>query len=168
MCVAKSDERKAPGMLSEGDVAPSFDLPQDDGARAKLTALKGAPVVVYFYPKDDTSGCTAEAQDFSGLSADFKKAGATVIGISPDSVASHGKFREKYDLSVALAADADKEVALAYGVWVEKSMYGRKYMGIERSTFLIDSAGKVARIWRKVKVKGHAAEVLAAVKSLAG
>jgi thioredoxin-dependent peroxiredoxin len=153
-------------MLVEGNTAPAFDLATDDGGRARLSEFKGAPVVIYFYPKDDTSGCTAEAQDFTRLSADFEKAGARLIGISPDGIASHQKFRKKYELQVTLAADEDKAVANAYGVWVEKSMYGRKYMGIERSTFLIDGGGKIARIWRKVKVKGHAAEVLSTVQEL--
>ena len=153
-------------MVEEGKAAPDFELPSDQGKPVKLSRLKGKPVVVYFYPKDDTSGCTKEAIEFSALSADFDKLGATVVGISPDSAESHAKFRRKHDLKVALAADADKAVATAYGVWVEKSMYGRKYMGVERSTFLIDAKGRIARAWRKVKVPGHAEEVLAAVKAL--
>ena len=153
-------------MLQDGDKAPDFELETDAGAALKLSKLKGKPVVLYFYPKDDTPGCTVEAKDFSCLVDDFKKAGAVVVGISPDSVASKAKFRKKHELSVQLAADADKSVAGAYGVWVEKSMYGRKYMGVERATFLVDKAGKLARIWRKVKVPGHAGEVLAAVKTL--
>jgi peroxiredoxin Q/BCP len=153
-------------MIADGDKAPDFELPTDAGDRLKLSRLKGKPVVLYFYPKDDTSGCTAEAKDFSRLAPDFRKAGAEVVGISPDSVESHAKFRKKHDLGVRLAADADKAVALAYGVWVEKSMYGRKYMGVERSTFLIDGKGRLARSWRKVKVPGHAEEVLAAVREL--
>lgn len=154
-------------MLDVGEKAPSFDLPTDAGTQFRLSAQKGRLVVLYFYPKDDTSGCTTEAKDFSSHVEDFDKAGAAVIGVSPDSVASKAKFRKKHTLSVALAADEDKAVATAYGVWVEKSMYGRKYMGVERSTFLIDGKGKIAKIWRKVKVPGHAAEVLAAVKALA-
>ena len=154
-------------MLNDGDKAPDFELPTDAGAALALSGLKGKPVVLYFYPKDDTSGCTAEAKDFSSLAPDFRKAGVEIIGVSPDSVDSHAKFRRKYDLTVRLAADPDKAVANAYGVWVEKSMYGRKYMGVERSTFLIDKAGRVARSWRKVKVPGHAEEVLAAAKALA-
>ena len=154
-------------MLHDGDKAPDFELPTDAGAALALSKLKGKPVVLYFYPKDDTSGCTAEAKDFSRLAPDFRKAGVEVIGVSPDSVDSHAKFRRKYDLTVRLAADPDKAVANAYGVWVEKSMYGRKYMGVERSTFLIDKAGRIARSWRKVKVPGHAEEVLAAAKALA-
>jgi peroxiredoxin Q/BCP len=153
-------------MVQDGDKAPDFDLPTESGDTIKLSALKGKPVVVYFYPKDDTSGCTAEAKDFTRLAAGFRKAGVEVIGISPDSPESHRKFASKHDLQVRLAADADKAVANAYGVWVEKSMYGRKYMGVERSTFLIDKAGRVARSWRKVMVTGHADEVLAAAKAL--
>jgi thioredoxin-dependent peroxiredoxin len=153
-------------MLDTGSKAPDFKLPSDTGTIIQLSKLKGHPAVVYFYPKDDTSGCTAEAKDFSCLVDDFKAAGATVIGISPDSVASKAKFRKKYDLSVQLAADEDKSVAEAYGVWVEKSMYGKKYMGVERSTFLIDKGGKITEIWRKVKVPGHAEAVLAALKAL--
>ena len=153
-------------MLQDGDKAPDFALPADGGETIKLAALKGKPAVLYFYPKDDTSGCTLEAKDFTRLAPDFKKAGVEVIGVSPDSVESHAKFRKKYDLAVRLAADADKAVANAFGVWVEKSMYGRKYMGVERSTFLIDKAGRIAKSWRKVKVPGHAEEVLAAAKTL--
>jgi peroxiredoxin Q/BCP len=126
----------------------------------------GKPVVVYFYPKDDTTGCTAEAKDFTRLASDFKKLDIEVVGISPDSAESHQRFAKKYDLKVRLATDADKAVAMAYGVWVEKSMYGRKYMGVDRSTFLVDAHGKVARAWRKVKVSGHAEEVLEAAKGL--
>ena len=154
-------------MVEDGQPSPGFDLPTDvDGERARLADLKGRPAVVYFYPKDDTSGCTAEAIDFTSLEAEFGRIGVPVIAISPDSVASHAKFRAKHDLAVVLASDEGHKVAEAFGVWVEKSMYGRKYMGIERSTFLIDSKGRIARQWRKVKVKGHAAEVLAAAKAL--
>ena len=153
-------------MLNEGDKAPDFELPTDTGKPLKLSKLKGKPVVLYFYPKDDTPGCTTEAKDFSCLVDAFRKEGAEIIGISPDSAASKAKFRKKHDLTVQLAADDDKTVVEAYGVWAEKSMYGRKYMGVERSTFLIDKAGKIAKIWRKVKVPGHAAEVLDAVKAL--
>jgi peroxiredoxin Q/BCP len=155
--------------VQEGDKAPDFELPMENGETLKLSKLIKAgsrPVVLYFYPKDDTSGCTAEAKDFTRLAADFKKAGVEVIGISPDSPESHQRFARKHDLKVRLAADADRAVANAYGVWVEKSMYGRRYMGVERSTFLIDAKGKVARSWRKVKVPGHAEEVLAAAKAL--
>jgi peroxiredoxin Q/BCP len=153
-------------MLQDGDKAPDFDLPTESGDNVKLSRLKGKPVVLYFYPKDDTSGCTLEAKEFTRLAMDFRKAGVEVIGVSPDSVESHQKFHKKYDLSVRLAADADKEVANAYGVWAEKSMYGRKYMGVERSTFLIENQGRIARSWRKVKVPGHAEEVLAAARAL--
>jgi peroxiredoxin Q/BCP len=155
--------------VQDGDKAPDFELPTESGEPVKLSRLikaGGKPVVVYFYPKDDTSGCTAEAKDFTRLAADFKKAGVEVIGISPDSPESHRKFVDKHGLKLRLAADADKAVANAYGVWVEKSMYGRRYMGVERSTFLIDKAGRIARSWRKVKVPGHADEVLAAAKAL--
>lgn len=167
MRLIKNDERKALEMLKEGDTAPQFDLPSDSGARLKLKALRGRRVVLYFYPKDDTEGCTLEAQEFSALAKDFARAGAAVIGVSPDSVKSHDKFKCKHALELDLASDEDKSVAEAYGVWVEKAMYGRKFMGIERSTFLINKNGKIARIWRKVKVKEHAAEVLAAAQELA-
>jgi thioredoxin-dependent peroxiredoxin len=156
-------------MVQEGDKAPDFELPTESGETLKLSKLikqAGKPVVVYFYPKDDTTGCTAEAKDFTRLAPDFKKLGIAVIGISPDSPESHQKFANKYDLKVRLAADADKAVAMAYGVWVEKSMYGRKYMGVDRSTFLIDPHGRVAQAWRKVKVSGHADDVLEAAKAL--
>jgi thioredoxin-dependent peroxiredoxin len=153
-------------MLQDGDKAPDFELPIESGGRLGLSGLQGKLVVLYFYPKDDTSGCTAEAKDYSRLAGNFRNAGVEVIGVSPDSVESHRKFRNKHDLDVRLAADADKAVATAYGVWVEKSMYGRKYMGVERSTFLIDKQGRIARSWRKVKVPGHAAEVLAAALAL--
>ncbi len=155
-------------MLESGDRAPDFTTTLDDGSSVSLSRLGGAPVVLYFYPKDDTSGCTAEAKDFTALAARFEKAGARVIGISPDSVATHVKFKRKHELGIALAADTEKTIAEAYGVWVEKSMYGRKYMGVERSTFLVDAEGRLAAIWNKVKVPGHAAEVLKAVEALAG
>ncbi|MBN9291623.1 MAG: thioredoxin-dependent thiol peroxidase [Hyphomicrobium denitrificans] len=154
-------------MLQDGENAPDFSLPDDAGSVVRLSKLKGRPVVVYFYPKDDTSGCTQEAKDFSCLADQFAKAGADVVGISPDSAARHKKFKTKYDLPLRLLADENKDAANAYGVWVEKSMYGRKYMGVERSTFLIDSKGKIVRSWRKVKIPGHAEDVLAAVKALA-
>jgi len=153
-------------MVEDGMKAPDFALPDADGASVQLSSLKGHPVVVYFYPKDDTSGCTAEAKGFTCLIDDFERAGAEVIGISPDSAESHRKFREKYDLGVRLLADEARAAAQAYGVWVEKSMYGRKYMGIERSTFLVDRDGRIAKSWRKVKVPGHAEDVLEAVRSL--
>jgi peroxiredoxin Q/BCP len=153
-------------MPQDGDKAPDFTLATESGKPLKLSSLKGKPVVLYFYPKDDTSGCTLEAKDFSRLAPEFRKAGAEVIGISPDSVESHLKFSRKYELAVRLAADTDKTVANAYGVWVEKSMYGRKYMGVERATFLVGEDGRIAGSWRKVKVPGHAEEVLAAVRVL--
>jgi peroxiredoxin Q/BCP len=152
--------------LVEGDPAPDFELPTDGGGRTHLKDLKGKPVVIYFYPKDDTSGCTAEAIAFNGLRAKFAAAGATIIGVSPDSAASHDKFKHKHDLKIALAADPERSAIAAYGVWKEKSMYGRKYFGVERSTFLIDRNGRIAKVWRKVKVPGHADEVLAATKAL--
>jgi peroxiredoxin Q/BCP len=153
-------------MVEDGKKAPDFELQDADEKSTRLSDLKGRPVVLYFYPKDDTSGCTAEAKDFTCLIDDFRRAGADVIGVSPDSAQSHRKFRDKYGLGVRLLADEARKAAQAYGVWVEKSMYGRKYMGIERSTFLIDKAGKVARSWRNVRVPGHAEEVLKAVKAL--
>jgi len=153
-------------MLHEGDKAPDFELPTENDDKLELSGFKGKAVVLYFYPKDDTSGCTLEAKDFSRFAPDFRKAGVEVIGLSPDSVESHRKFSRKYDLAVRLAADVDKTVATAYGVWVEKSMYGRKYMGVERSTFLIDKSGRIAKSWRKVKVPGHAEEVLAAARAM--
>jgi thioredoxin-dependent peroxiredoxin len=154
-------------MLQDGDIAPDFELPTDDGERVKLSQLRGKPVVVYFYPKDDTSGCTVEAKDFSRLAAEFRKAGIEIIGVSPDSVESHHKFRNKHDLTIRLAADTDKVAAMAYGVWAQKSMYGRTYMGVERATFLIDKAGRLARSWRKVKVPDHAQAVLAVARAIA-
>ena len=150
----------------DGKKAPDFKLADDRGETVQLSTLKGCPVVVYFYPKDDTSGCTAEAKDFSCLADVFAAAGCVLVGISPDSVKSHAKFKSKHDLTVRLLADETRAVAEAYGVWVEKSMYGRKYMGVERSTFLIDATGKIARSWHKVKVPGHAEDVLKAVQNL--
>lgn len=154
--------------IADGMTAPDFELPDGDGKAVKLSALRGRPVVVYFYPKDDTSGCTAEAKDFTCLAHDFRDAGAELLGISPDSPASHRKFKDKYDLDVRLLSDEARSTAEAYGVWVEKQMYGRKYMGVERATFLIDTAGKVARVWRNVRVPGHADEVLAALRAMKG
>ncbi len=153
-------------MIENGKKAPDFELPDSDGKMVELSSLKGHEVVVYFYPKDDTAGCTAEAKDFTCLAAAFEQAGVIVLGISPDSPASHAKFARKHALGVRLLADEDHSVAERYGVWVEKSMYGRRFMGVERATFLIDRAGKVARMWRRVKVPGHAEEVLAAARSL--
>jgi peroxiredoxin Q/BCP len=152
--------------IDAGSPAPDFTLPTGDGGSVTLSALRGKPAVVYFYPKDDTSGCTKEAISFSCLKPEFDALGVTVIGISPDDARSHEKFARKHDLSVVLAADESREAIEAYGVWVEKSMYGRAYMGVDRSTFLIDRDGKVARAWRKVKVPGHAEEVLAAARAL--
>lgn len=154
--------------VEEGMVAPDFALPDADGKPVKLAALRGHPVVVYFYPKDDTEGCTAEAKDFTCLAGEFKKAKVTLLGISPDSPASHRKFRDKHGLDVRLLADEERTAAEAYGVWVEKSMYGRTFMGVERATFLIDKSGKMARSWRKVRVPGHAEDVLAAARALKG
>ncbi|MDX5349800.1 MAG: peroxiredoxin [Paracoccaceae bacterium] len=153
-------------MISEGTTAPDFTLPRDGGASVTLSALRPGKVVLYFYPKDDTPGCTLEAQDFNARLADFAAAGTTVIGISKDSVKSHDKFCKKHGLGIVLASDEGGTTCEDYGVWVEKSMYGKKYMGIERSTFLIDGAGTVARVWPKVSVKGHADEVLAAARAL--
>ena len=150
--------------LVEADQAPDFELPTDGGGRAHLKDLKGKAVVIYFYPKDDTSGCTAEAIAFNGLRAKFAAAGATVIGVSPDNAASHDKFKRKHDLDIALAADPDRSAIEAYGVWKEKSMYGRKYMGIERTTFVVDPQGKIATVFEKVKVAGHAEAVLESIK----
>lgn len=150
-----------------GQDAPDFELPADDGTTLALSAMRGRPVVLYFYPKDDTSGCTLEAVDFTALKPEFDRIGVTVIGMSPDSVRKHKKFKDKHGLAVTLVADEEKSVLQAYGIWVEKSMYGRKYMGVERTTVLIDAAGKVARLWEKVKVPGHAAEVLEAARALA-
>jgi len=156
----------ASGELKIGDKAPNFTLPADGGSKLSLAELKGKSVVLYFYPKDDTSGCTAEAIAFSKDSKAFKAAEAIVVGVSKDSAASHDKFKAKYALSVTLAADEETKTAAAYGVWVEKSMYGRRYMGMERATFLIDGKGIIRNIWRKVKVPGHSADVLAAAKAL--
>ncbi len=153
-------------MIDAGDAAPLTPYLALDGTAASVADHKGRALILYFYPKDDTTGCTREAQDFTALASEFAKAGADIVGISKDSVKRHAKFIEKYDLSVALGSDESGAVCEAFGVWVEKSMYGRLYMGIERSTFLIDRDGKVARVWRKVKVADHAAEVLAAVKML--
>ena len=156
-----------PVELKAGDKAPKFKLPSDGGGEVSLSDFKGKPVIVYFYPKDDTSGCTKEAIAFSEDAKRFRAVGAAIVGISKDSPKSHDKFKTKYDLKIILASDEDTKVADSYGVWVEKSMYGRRYMGMERATFLIDGKGVIRKIWRKVKVPGHSAEVLAAVKELA-
>ncbi len=152
--------------ITLGSKAPHFSLPATDGREISLESLKGRKVVLYFYPKDDTSGCTREAQDFQSLKQDFAAADTEIIGVSPDSLKSHDKFRAKYDLQFPLASDEGKTMLEAYGVWVEKSMYGRKYMGVERTTVLIDRDGVIARVWPKVKVPGHAEEVLEAARSL--
>ena len=151
-------------MISEGDRAPNIDITASDGSTINL-AIPGKPLVLYFYPKDDTSGCTREAQDFTSLAGDFAKAGAAIVGVSRDPMKKHEKFIDKYELKVPLASDEDGRISDAFGTWVQKSMYGRKYMGMERSTFLIGADGKVLREWRKVKVPGHAEEVLAAVRA---
>jgi peroxiredoxin Q/BCP len=153
-------------MLVEGDRVPDVRLVGMDGAAVSPADFGGQKLVLYFYPKDDTSGCTREAQDFTALAADFEKAGTWILGVSKDSPQSHAKFASKYDLRVKLATDPDGSVCEAFGTWGEKSLYGRKYMGIDRATFLIDRDGTVARIWRKVKVPGHAEAVLAAAREL--
>ncbi len=153
--------------IGPGDTAPDFDLPAAGGGRIRLADLRGKAVVLYFYPKDDTPGCTKESQGFSEAAADFAAAGAVVVGVSKDSLASHDKFKAKYGLALELGSDPEGAVIAAYGAWVEKSMYGKTYMGIDRSTFLIDPSGKLAQAWRKVKVPGHVAEVLKAAQALA-
>ena len=153
-------------MINEGDKAPAITVTATDGSSINL-ASPGQQLVVYFYPKDDTSGCTREAQDFTALAADFKKAGVKVIGLSRDPMKAHEKFIGKYDLAVPLVSDADGQVSNAFGTWVEKSMYGRKYMGMERATYLIGADGRVLRAWRNVKVPNHAQEVLTAARELA-
>jgi len=153
-------------MTEIGSPAPDAAFTRPDGSPAKVSDYKGKALVLYFYPKDATSGCTREAQDFTALAADFAAAGAVILGVSKDSEKSHQKFIDKYELAVELGTDGGGSLCEAFGVWVEKSMYGKKYMGIERATFLIDAEGRVARIWRKVKVPGHAAEVLEAVRAL--
>ncbi len=152
--------------IVEGAKAPAFNLPRDGGGSVSLASLKGKKVVLYFYPKDDTPGCTTEAKDFTKLKAKFKTAGAEVYGVSPDGVASHDKFAKKHELGIPLLADESKKMLEAYEVWKEKSMYGRTYMGVERTTLLIDEKGKIARVWNKVKVAGHAEEVLQACKEI--
>ena len=149
-----------------GSSAPDFDLPRDGGGRVKLADFHGRPLVLFFYPKDDTSGCTAESLAFTALSGEFEKTGTTVIGMSPDSVQCHDRFVKKYSLSVVLASDEERTTLEAYGVWKQKSMYGRSFMGVERTTFLIRAVGSIGTIWQKVKVPGHAEAVLAAVQNL--
>ena len=154
-------------MLNENDRAPDVALTGDDGGQVRIGDFKGQKLVLYFYPKDDTSGCTREAQDFTALAGEFEAVGTWVVGVSKDSIKSHAKFRDKYELKVRLLSDADGAACEAFGTWVEKSMYGRKYMGIERATFLIDRDGVIKKAWHKVKVPGHAEAVLAAARELA-
>jgi peroxiredoxin Q/BCP len=166
MTASSAAEKSAPG-LKAGDKAPAFDLPATGGeGNISLASLKGKNVVLYFYPKDDTPGCTVEAKDFRDLIKDFDKANTVIIGLSKDDIRSHEDFKEKFCLPFPLASDVDGTTCAAYGVWVEKSMYGKKYMGIERATFLIDKTGTIARVWPKVKVEGHAKDVLEAVTAL--
>ena len=153
-------------MVKVGDAAPQVAFEGPDGGETTLAVWSGKPLVLYFYPKDDTTGCTREAQDFTALAGDFAKAGVALLGVSKDSAKKHSNFTQKYGLKVPLGTDADGKLLEAFGAWVEKSMYGRKYMGIERSTFLIGADGKIAREWRKVKVAGHASEVLKAARDL--
>lgn len=152
--------------VEEGDKAPTFSMPTDGGGKAALQDYKGKVLVLYFYPRDMTPGCTTESIEFSEKRSKFKRAGAEILGVSKDSVARHDKFAEKHDLKIPLASDEKTDVIERYGSWVEKNMYGKKRIGIERSTFLIDQKGKIRRVWRKVKVKGHVDEVLAAAKAL--
>ena len=151
--------------IREGDACPDFTLPEMDGGTISLGDLKGKPFVLYFYPKDDTSGCTVEAVDFSALAEEFATLGMPVIGVSPDPVKKHAKFRDKHDLKVKLLADEEKSLIGAFGLWVEKSMYGRKYMGVDRTSALVGADGRIVRLWPKVSVPGHAAEVLEAARS---
>ncbi|HEX4080597.1 MAG TPA: peroxiredoxin [Rhizomicrobium sp.] len=154
------------GELSPGQRAPAFRLATDDGGETSTAKLKGIPFVIYFYPKDDTSGCTKEAVSFSEEKKKFDALGIAVIGVSKDSVASHKKFKDKHGLSLTLASDSDTATAQAYGVWVEKTLYGHRYMGMDRATFLVDAKGKIKQIWRKVRVPGHVAAVLEAARAL--
>jgi len=161
--MAELEDSKIP---AAGKKAPAFTLESDKGEKVSLSGLKGKAVVLYFYPKDDTPGCTVEAKEFRDAAGAFAKKGAVVFGVSPDSVASHCKFISKFDLNFSLLADVDHVVSEKYGLWVEKSMYGKKYMGVQRATFLIDATGKIAKVWPKVKPEGHAAEVLEALEAL--
>ena len=163
---AKAAKSKTEGTIAAGSPAPDFTLPTDGDGTLTLSKLKGKAVILYFYPRDDTPGCTTEACDFRDLLPQFTKSGAAVVGVSTDPPARHDKFKAKYELPFTLVADEEHAANEAYGVWVEKNNYGKKYWGTERSTFLIDAKGKVAQVWRKVKVDGHAAEVLKAVKAL--
>lgn len=162
-----SAQKTNPTGLQQGDKAPDFTLPVAEGESVSLKDFKGQNIVLYFYPKDSTPGCTTEAQDFRDLKDEFEKQNTVILGVSRDDLKSHAKFTEKQDINFPLGSDEAGQVCEDYGVWVEKNMYGRKYMGIQRATFLIDQNGTIARIWPKVKVKGHAAEVLEAVKELA-
>jgi len=153
-------------MIETGDIAPDFTLPREDGSPVTLSGFRPGKVVLYFYPRDDTPGCTTEAQDFTALKDDFETAGIAVLGVSKDTVAKHAKFIDKRNLGVALLSDAEGSVCEEYGTWVEKNMYGKTSMGVQRATFLIDGEGRVARVWPKVKVAGHAAEVLEAARAL--
>jgi peroxiredoxin Q/BCP len=152
--------------LAPGDRAPAFRLPTDAEDQISSAALKGKPYVLYFYPKDDTSGCTKEAVNFSAAKRKFAAAGVEIVGISKDSVESHAKFRKKYGLKIMLGSDAELKTASSYGVWVEKSLYGRRYMGMDRATFLVDAKGIIRHVWRKVRVPGHVEAVLSAAKDL--
>jgi peroxiredoxin Q/BCP len=152
--------------LQIGDMAPQFELPSDGGGSLKLSDFRGQPVVLYFYPKDDTKGCTTEAIDFSRLKPEFDKIDVMVIGLSPDSIKKHDRFKAKHELTVCLASDEERKVIETYNVWVEKQLYGRRYMGVERATYLIDQGGKIAQIWRNVRVSGHAETVLEAAREL--
>ncbi|MDJ0613307.1 MAG: peroxiredoxin [Rhizobiaceae bacterium] len=154
--------------VSIGDLAPNFELPRDGGGSFSLADQKGSPVILFFYPKDDTPGCTKEAIGFSELISEFDALGVKVVGMSPDPVKKHDKFRDKHNLTTILVSDEDKTTLEAYGVWVEKSMYGKKYMGVERTTLLIDAEGKIAEAWYKVKVPGHVDAVLEATQKLVG
>ncbi|MCA9105166.1 MAG: thioredoxin-dependent thiol peroxidase [Planctomycetales bacterium] len=154
--------------IEEGSKAPAFTATADDGSKVKLSGLKGSPVVLYFYPKDDTPGCTKEACAFRDRQSEIKKLGAVVLGVSPDDVASHVKFRDKYELNFPLLADPEHKLAETYGAWREKNMYGKKSMGVQRSTYLIDADGKVAKVWKRVQVDGHDQQVIDAIKALLG
>ncbi|EYS91963.1 hypothetical protein X471_00242 [Bartonella bacilliformis str. Heidi Mejia] len=151
---------------TKGDIAPDFKLPRDGGSQLCLSDLRGRSVVLYFYPKDDTSGCTREAIDFTGLKEEFDKIGVVIIGISPDNIEKHDKFKTKHKLDIILVSDEEKATLRDYNVWIEKSMYGRKYMSVERSTFLINSNGKIVEEWRKVSISGHAEKVLEAARAM--
>ena len=153
-------------MLQEGDAVPDVKLENLEGKQISPTDFRGQKLVLYFYPKDDTTGCTREAQDFTALAKEFEKAGTWILGVSKDDARKHRKFIDKYDLKVALASDTDGSFCEAFGTWIEKSLYGRKYMGIDRATFLVDRDGRIDRIWRKVKVPGHAEQVLEAARAL--